>query len=130
MSTRKTLVAAVAAGAAALTAVGAVSAAPATTAPDATVNLRLVVTDTSAAFNGRPQWSKLMEPPRGTYGRMIIHNTGTKPHTFVVTGLQRRTAATVKPGKKVIIVGDFLRRGDFKWSVDAGSTGGGLLRIF
>ena len=71
-----------------------------------------------------------MELPRGTYGRMIIHNTGTKPHTIVVTGLQRRTAATVKPGKKVIIVGDFLRRGDFKWSVDAGSTGGGLFRIF
>lgn len=127
---RRTLVAAAAVGAIAAVSAAAALGAARTTAPDATINLRLIVTDSSAKFAGKAEWSKLMQLPRGTYGRVIIVNNGTQTHTFALSRLAKSPRATIKPGKKAIIVADFLARGDFPWAVDAGSTGAGIFRIF
>ena len=127
---RRTLVTMAVAGLVAVTSVTAASAARSTTAPDATVNLRLILTDKGARFaSGPASWAKLMQLPRGTYGRVIIVNNGSKPYTFKMTGLQRNPVATIKPGKKAIIIADFLRRGDFRWTVDLAGSGG-IFRIF
>lgn len=125
---RRTLVAGLVAGAVAVSGTAGALAARTTTAPDATVNLRLIVKDGVATFSGRPEWSKVMELPRGTYGRMIIHNQGKQPHTFEVKGLHKGPKATIKPGKKVLVVADFLSRGTYRWTVDG--SGGGVFRIF
>lgn len=126
---RRTLVVATAVAALAASSAAVATAASRTTAPDATVNLRLILTDSSATFPGKPEWSKIMQVPRGSYGRMIIVNKGKQPHTFKLNGLNS-PVATVKPGKKAILVADFLRRGDFAWHVDNGSTGRGIFRVF
>lgn len=128
---RKTLLTAIAMGAIALTAVATAGAARRTTAPDATINLRITITDTSARIGGKAAWSKLVELPRGTYGRLVITNAGKKPHLFAVTSkLPKAPKVTIAPGKKVVVVADFLTRGDFGWAVDAGATHAGLFRIF
>jgi hypothetical protein len=125
----RTLIA-VAAGIAALAVVAGAGAAHRTTAPDKTIYLHITVTDKTASIGGNAQWSKIVELPRGTYGRLVITNTGAKAHFFAVSGLPRGPKISIKPGKRIVVVADFLTRGDFPWSVDNGSTHAGVFRIF
>lgn len=127
---RKDLLAVLVAGAIAVTSVTAAGAASRTTAPDATVNLKITLTDKSARIDGKSAWSTLLELPRGTYGRLFITNRGKAPHHFAVPNLPRGPKVTVAPGKRVVVVADFLSRGDYKWAVDAGKIHRGVFRIF
>lgn len=120
----------VVAGLSALALAAGAGAAERTTAPDKTINLHITVTDKTASIGGNASWSKLVELPRGTYGRLVITNTGTKPHLFGVSRLPRAPKVSINPGKRIVIIADFLTRGDFTWSVDNGAMHAGVFRIY
>jgi hypothetical protein len=74
----------------------------ATTEPSVTVTVRVTLTDKRIVLS-RDQ------APRGTFVRFVVHNTGKKPHAFVLGnarhGIGRQTgfARTLRPGTTEIL---------------------------
>ena len=79
------------------------SAQPSTTAPPPVVTIKITLTDAKIYLSPK-------RAQRGAMGRFILHNVGSKPHTFKLgherrgTGSQTGFTRAVKPGEQSILI--------------------------